>query len=199
MNEPHRGFINLHSPYRWNPNTDRKRHQNTPSHKRTNHRFLDLMVLVFLHDCPTFIESLALADGHPQSIDVYTPIWPIPSFRFHRRNLTPKLRAWKKSSECIWKDHGIWEWDSKKKKPIVLKPKYFNIDPKTGKEFDFYGTALYPFVRRFASRVQRSCPDALIFVGPIPNEVRYILFFSPNNPQSINLFFFVVVLSFLAY
>ncbi|KAG0147828.1 hypothetical protein CROQUDRAFT_90961 [Cronartium quercuum f. sp. fusiforme G11] len=147
MNEPHYGYIQLYSPYAWNPRTD-----------------------LFLHDCPTFIESLALGDGRAQSIDVYTPIWPIPSFRFHRRKISPPVRAWKDGIECIWKEHGIWTWDEERSKAKVLKPNYFNFDPATGKPFEFYQQALYPFVRRFASRVQRLKPDALILVGPIPNE-----------------------------
>lgn len=130
-----------------------------------------LLLTVFLHDCPNFIQSVALGDGHSQLIDVYTPIWPIPSFRFHWRRLSPSVRAWKTGHECIWKEHGIWTWDEKKQVPRVLRPKHFNLDPVTQKPYDFYSQALYPFVRRFASRVQRKIPHAMIMVGPIPNEV----------------------------
>ncbi|KNF06273.1 hypothetical protein PSTG_00780 [Puccinia striiformis f. sp. tritici PST-78] len=147
MNEPHRGFINLHSPHQWNPMTD-----------------------LFIRDCPSFLEAVALGEGHSQRIDVYTPTWPVPSFRFHTRRVKPEVRAWKSSVECIWKEHGVWRWDEKRNKPVVLKPKHFNLDPLTGKPFDFYSQALYPFVSRFAKRVQRYRSDWIIPVGPIPNE-----------------------------
>lgn len=147
MNEPHRGFINLYSPYKWNPMSD-----------------------LFLYDCPSFLEAVALGDGHSQRIDVYTPTWPIPSFRFRTRRVKPQVRAWQSSVKCIWREHGVWEWDAKKKKPIVLRPQHFNLDPVSGKPYDFYRQSFYPFVHRFATRVQVNRPDWFIPVGPIPNE-----------------------------
>lgn len=147
MNEPHRGFINLYSPHRWNPMTD-----------------------LFIRDCPSFLQAVALGDGHSQRIDVYTPIWPVPSFRFHTRRITPQVRAWQRPVECIWKEHGVWKWDEKRQKPVILRPKHFNLDPVSGRPFDFYSQALYPFVSRFAKRVQRHRSDWVIPVGPIPNE-----------------------------
>ncbi|WAQ92982.1 hypothetical protein PtA15_18A37 [Puccinia triticina] len=161
MNEPHRGFINLYSPYQWNPMTD-----------------------LFIRDCPSFLEAVALGDGHSQRIDVYTPTWPIPSFRFHTRRITPHVRAWQSSVECIWKEHGVWRWDEKRRKPIVLKPKHFNLDPATGKPFDFYSQALYPFVSRFAARVQSHRHEWIIPVGPIPNEF-YPKWDRSQRPQNL--------------
>lgn len=163
MNEPHRGYINLHSPYQWNLTTD-----------------------LALHDCPNFIESLALGDGKPQSIDFYTPTWPIPAIRLHRKKLMPSVRAWKTGVECIWKEHGIWSWDEKSNQPIVLKPKYFNLDPKTGKPYDFYHQAFFPFVKKFSEFVQSKSPDLHIMVGPIPNEF-YPEWKSEERPKNLVL------------
>ncbi|MBW0493636.1 hypothetical protein O181_033351 [Austropuccinia psidii MF-1] len=161
MNEPHRGYINLHSPYEWNFQTDLR-----------------------LYDCPSFIESMALGDGHSQRIDVYTPFWPIPSFRSHTRRLSPSVRAWKPSVNCIWKEHGVWDWDEKRQQPIMLKPHYFNLDPNTGQPFDFYNQALFPFIGRFAKRVQCQRSDWFIPVGPIPNEF-YPTWHIDKRPQNL--------------
>ncbi|EGG04240.1 family 5 glycoside hydrolase [Melampsora larici-populina 98AG31] len=147
MNEPHRGYINLYSPYRWNITTD-----------------------LALYDCPNFIESLALGDGKPQSIDFYTPTWPMPAIRLNRKKLSPSVRAWKSGVECVWKEHGIWSWNQKSNQPIVLKPKYFNLDPLTGKTYDFYHQAFFPFIKKFSNHIQRKLPNVKIMVGPIPNE-----------------------------
>lgn len=123
---------------------------------------------------PSFLQSLALGSGHAQTIDVYKPSWPFPSTLSHRELVSPPagMRAWKDDVECLWAEHGVWKWDEGKKQPVVLKAGYFSRDPRTGKAFDFYSDAYFPFVRRFAERMHKSNSDWLIPVGPIPNEVR---------------------------
>lgn len=173
MNEPHRGYIELHSPTSWDYNTDRE-----PSAV-----FFPALPLsdpalcsakVFIDKVPNFLQSLALGSGHPQLIDVYKPSWPFPSTLSHRTVVSPPpgVRAWKPGVECIWKEHGVWEWDEKSSKAVILKAGYFSKDPRTRKRFEFYHDAYFPFARRFAKRVQRQREDWLIPVGPIPNEVR---------------------------
>ncbi|CAH7668794.1 family 5 glycoside hydrolase [Phakopsora pachyrhizi] len=148
MNEPHRGFIDLHSPYRWNPITD-----------------------LHLQDCPSFLQSVALADGHPQRVDIYKRFWPTPSIKTGKRLFRPRRRAWKDSMDCIWKEHGVWEWDEVKGEARMLKKDYFKVDPKTGQKFDFYERSLFEFVCKFSERVQKLRPDWLISFGPVPNEL----------------------------
>lgn len=163
INEPHRGLINLHGFHRWNYETD-----------------------LHIGHYPSFIQSLALGSGYAQTVDFYVKSWPFPTRVSHRSLVDPKGRsAWiphLKTSpdserygmgQCLWRAHGVWDWDEKKQAPVVLDPDYFNYDHRPGQERkkiewyrDFYG----PFIQKFADRVSRKERNSFVFVEPIPNE-----------------------------
>ncbi|KAF4122361.1 Cellulase (glycosyl hydrolase family 5) [Geosmithia morbida] len=163
INEPHRGLINLHGFHQWNYETD-----------------------LHIGHYPSFAQALALGSGYAQTVDFYVKSWPFPTRVSHRSLVDPQGRsAWLSHSrevsvseqhgmgQCVWRAHGVWDWDDKKKTPVILKPDYFDCDHRPGREGkqiewyrDFYG----PFIEKFTDRVSRSEGNNFTFIEPIPNE-----------------------------
>ncbi|KFA67358.1 hypothetical protein S40285_07035 [Stachybotrys chlorohalonatus IBT 40285] len=163
MNEPHRGLINLHDFHGWNYNTD-----------------------LHIGHYPTFAQTLALGSGYPQKVDYYVKSWPWPSRRSHRSLVDPKGRsAWLQQDqsqcnhhkfglgECVWKAHGVWEWDEKKKAARILHKDYFEVDHRPGREgkpIEWYRDFYAPFLQKFSERVTRSRSHYMSLIEPVPNE-----------------------------
>ncbi|WFD00469.1 hypothetical protein MYAM1_003218 [Malassezia yamatoensis] len=161
INEPHRGLINLTSFHQWCYETD-----------------------LHIGHFPPALQSMALGDGHPQSIPFYAKSWPFPSRISHTSHITPAQSVWLDPSQnpfsstrtatgCLWREHGVWAWDESKQKPVVLQADYFSVDPRAGhhrRPVEFYSDFYAPFVNRLADRMHRICPEAMLLVEPIPNE-----------------------------
>ncbi|KAL8276134.1 hypothetical protein RQP46_011465 [Phenoliferia psychrophenolica] len=152
MNEPHRGYVELHSPYGWDLTKD--------------------LAIGFF---PTPAQSWALGAGHPVLIDHYVPSFPVTA-KSHAVLLTPPggRRAWKDGVECVWEEHGVWAWDAKRGRggePVVLKAEYFRKHPVTGKDVEWYRDFYWPFCAKFGDRIGKANPAWNTFVGPIPNEL----------------------------
>lgn len=164
MNEPHRGLVELHHIHYWNYNTD-----------------------LHIGHYPSFAQSLALGSGYAQEIDYYVKSWPFPTRRTHRSLLDPGGRsAWIAPGgadaqypyagglgQCVWKAHGVWEWDAKKKAARILDEDYFSVDHRPGREgtpIEWYRDCYAPFLQRFTERTARRNPSYLSFFEPIPNE-----------------------------
>lgn len=143
MNEPHRGYVNLYSFDRWCYETD-----------------------LHIGHYPSALESFALGDGHAQDIPFYVKSWPFPSRMSHRAHIEPKSSVWldptaspfpstRRGKGCIWREHGVWAWDEKKSKPVVLQADYFSVDPRPGfgrRPIEFYQDLYAPFVHAFEER-----------------------------------------------
>lgn len=163
MNEPHRGLVSLHGFHGWNYDTD-----------------------LHIGYYPSLTQALALGSGYAQTVPYYVKSWPFPTRLSHRTLVDPKGRsAWLQAGPdagvdrprgmggCIWRAHGVWDWDEKKKGPVVLQPDYFEYDHRPGREavrIEWYRDCYAPFVRKFSERVSRKVPGQLCFVEPIPNE-----------------------------
>ncbi|CAG9941770.1 unnamed protein product [Clonostachys rosea f. rosea IK726] len=163
INEPHRGLINLHDFHGWNYNTD-----------------------LHIGHYPTFAQALALGSGYAQTIKYYVKSWPFPTRVSHRSYLDPKGRsAWlpvdggKPANqrhglgECVWKAHGVWSWDEKKKTAKILHRNYFDVDHRPGREgtkIEWYHDFYAPFLKKFCDRVSRKNKRFMSFFEPIPNE-----------------------------
>ncbi|KAK1531713.1 glycoside hydrolase family 5 protein [Colletotrichum paranaense] len=163
LNEPHRGLVNLHGFDGWNYDTD-----------------------LHIGYYPSLTQALALASGYAQEVNYYVKSWPFPTRISHKTVVDPKGRsAWLAAKpnaskpqnyglgECVWRAHGVWEWDETKKGPKVLQQDYFEVDHRPGREGkplewyrDFYG----PFLKRFSERVSRKSSRQFCFFEPIPNE-----------------------------
>lgn len=164
MNEPHRGLVELHNIHYWNYNTD-----------------------LHIGHYPSFAQALALGSGYAQEIDYYVKSWPFPTRKTHRSLLDPGGRsAWLPAGgadkqypyaggmgQCVWRAHGVWEWDEQKKAARILDENYFNVDHRPGREgqsLEWYRDCYAPFLRRFLERTARKNPSSLSFFEPIPNE-----------------------------
>lgn len=156
MNEPHRGYLELHSMYTFDSNTDLQLgyHANA-------------------------LESFALSDGYSLSIPYYVPSFPEPT-RISRYEMVNQAgaRAWANDKPCIWREHGVWEWDEKSQRPLPLRESYFQRDPRTGEAFEWYKDCWYPFLQKFQSRVagdSQTRQSWMTFAAGIPNEVRSLI------------------------
>ncbi|KAJ0164317.1 putative glycosyl hydrolase, partial [Colletotrichum tanaceti] len=164
LNEPHRGLVNLHGFDGWNYDTD-----------------------LHIGYYPSLTQALALASGYAQEVDYYVKSWPFPTRVSHRTLVDPKGRsAWLAAGPdaakpqnhglggCVWRAHGVWEWDETKKGPKVLQRNYFEVDHRPGgnrgKPIEWYRDFYGPFLKRFSDRVSRKSPRQLCFFEPIPNE-----------------------------
>lgn len=118
-------------------------------------------------ESPTPFQSMVLGDGFPQRVE----IWGIRALGMRRlssRILNPQgQRAWRKSSRCVWRAHGVWDRDAHGR-PHLLQPEYF-VEAH-GRRADFGEDYLRPFLNRFAQAVRSVDTDAIIFVEPEPNE-----------------------------
>jgi hypothetical protein len=163
MNEPHRGLVNLHDFHRWNYMTD-----------------------LHIGHYPSLAQSLALGSGYPQQVDYYVKSWPFPTRVSHRSLVDPKGRSvWlsqgnEQSNEshyglgqCVWKAHGVWEWDDKAKVARILDKHYFEVDHRPGREgnpIEWYRDCYAPFLHKFSERVSRRANHFFSFIEAIPNE-----------------------------
>lgn len=166
LNEPHRGLVNLHGFHGWNYDTD-----------------------LHIGHYPTLLQSLALASGYRQDVDYYVKSWPFPTRVSHRSHIDPKGRsAWlaaghgenKGMGSCVWRAHGVWDWDEATQRPKVSRDDYFETDHRPGREgakLEWYRDCYAPFLKRFSDRMSQKSPKAWCFVEPIPNE------FMPRWPE----------------
>ncbi|GKT85752.1 LOW QUALITY PROTEIN: glycoside hydrolase family 5 protein [Colletotrichum tofieldiae] len=124
LNEPHRGLINLHGFDGWNYDTD-----------------------LHIGYYPSLTQALALASGYAQEVNYYVKSWPFPTRVSHRTRVDPEGRsAWLSAKsdaskpqnyglgKCVWRAHGVWDWDEAKKSPKVLQKDYFETTGQAVRE-----------------------------------------------------------------
>ncbi len=119
------------------------------------------------------IQSLALASGYAQDVPFYVKSWPWPTYKSHTSRLDPEGKTVWEAGECIWRKHGVWDWDEGKKAPVVLWENYFSTDNRPGqggRPIEWYRDFYAPFCHRFSERLLRNCPTKAILVEQIPNE-----------------------------
>ncbi|CAD7063981.1 unnamed protein product [Tilletia caries] len=150
MNEPHRGFVNLHSFDAWDYDTD-------------------LHIGFF----PSFLQAVALGEGHAQLVPFYVKSFPFPTALSHYSLVEPPPFSTSSSSsnpplwrpdgptrgQCLWRMHDVWAWDEGRLqkefglweriahwgcnlrgypsikeavsgKPVALRADYFEYDPR---------------------------------------------------------------------
>ncbi|KAI0783200.1 glycoside hydrolase family 5 protein [Abortiporus biennis] len=153
MNEPHRGYIDLKSMHRFDPDTD-----------------------LHLGHVPTAFQSFLLGAGYATRVAHYARGIPPPTRLSHYDILNEsKKKVWRDDGptggKCLWELHGVWGWDKVKDEGVVLREGYFSRDPASNKEVDWYTDYYYPFLNKWSQRMQSvSSPDKFIFTEPIPNE-----------------------------
>ncbi|KAE8225643.1 hypothetical protein CF319_g1640 [Tilletia indica] len=101
MNEPHRGFVNLHSFDEWDYDTD-----------------------LHIGYVPSFLQAVALGEGHAQLVPFYVKSFPFPTTLSHYTLIEPPAPSPSSSSnaplwrldgptrgQCLWRMHNVWAWD----------------------------------------------------------------------------------------
>ena len=164
MNEPHRGLVNLHDFHGWNYDTD-----------------------LHIGHYPSLAQALALGSGYAQDVPFYVKSWPFPTRVSHRSRVDPKGRsAWLPADrieavldrprglgQCVWRAHGVWDWDENRQVARILDKNYFDFDHRLGREgqrIEWYRDCYATFIEKFTRRVSQRHPHHLSFIEPIPNE-----------------------------
>jgi hypothetical protein len=91
----------------------------------------------------------------------------IPQRVWLRMTNTSRQRVWRDGYDCIWKQNGVWDFDSRGR-PQLLLPDYFTQgdEPEAAFRRSFYPA----FAKRFANCIREIHPEALIFFQGEPGE-----------------------------
>lgn len=108
---------------------------------------------------PSPYQGMLLGSGYPQRV------W------LNMTN-TKRERVWLPGYDCLWKQNGVWDVDSRGR-PQLLRPEHFTR--VRGKEFGFRRDYYPRFAARFADAIRQVDPDAMIFVQGEPGERAPIL------------------------
>src|SRR3990167_2900320 len=104
---------------------------------------------VKLRAMPTPLEGFALADGQAVSVTKYGLGMlglPVGKVLCNEK----KVKAWK--GNCLWKEHGVWDYDFKGN-PVILKKNYFQMPNNKSFADDFYK----PFAKTLYYEVKQLC------------------------------------------
>ncbi|MFZ5352024.1 MAG: cellulase family glycosylhydrolase [Bacillota bacterium] len=117
-------------------------------------------MLVKLGPTPTPLQSFALGDGVPQEVELID--LTILGYRKRGTQWINKkmLRAWKRGEECIWKKHGVWDYDNDGS-PVLLKEDYFLM--LNNKKVDFAEDYMKPFMLKYRNALQDIRKDWILF------------------------------------
>ncbi|KAJ1551440.1 hypothetical protein HK096_011071, partial [Nowakowskiella sp. JEL0078] len=116
---------------------------------------------------PTPFQAMLLGEGIPCEVEYYK-MTKLGAIRTPNRLIDPKnLRAWQKSSGCIWALHDVWDKKTKK----LVKPDYFFRNPLTGVAVEFSKDFWRPYVRNFDSIIRSIHSQAILFVDPSPYHI----------------------------
>lgn len=168
LNEPSEGFIG------WR---DVRRHQG----------------VVLMGDTPTPWQSILLASGYPQFVDVWSTFMP-GLYKKKMRRIDPQGRtAWLEGFNCIWEENGVWE-RSRNGTPRLKNPQHFAT--RNGKGIDFGRDYIRPFINRYSAAIRKIHPDAIIFLEnrvntPPPDwgpEDTQNIIFAPHYYDDFTLF-----------
>jgi hypothetical protein len=136
MNEPSKGFIGLSN--------------------------LGKLKWTFKHgEMPTPFQTMVLGEGIAQRVDYWTLGW-LGMYPIRQHSIDPRgTRAWKDGVECIWKQQGVWDVDSRGK-PVLLQPDYFRHVREH--RVDYARDYMRPFINRVADAIHVIDAKAMIFV-----------------------------------
>jgi hypothetical protein len=119
---------------------------------------------------PTPYQSMLLGAGLPQGVDYWSlGVASIKKTSTRRLNDT-RQRAWLPDFDCIWRQHGVWDFDVTGT-PHLLRPDYFA--QVNGKPVSFVQDYYRVFNHRFSETIRSAHPEALIFVETQPDMPPY--------------------------
>jgi len=112
---------------------------------------------------PTPFEGMVLGAGNALEVERYEFAFSGPKSKGRVLVNPKKFSSWKAPEMDIWKNAGVWNYDSQQK-PTVLKPNYFSeID---GKRVDFSKDYFKPFALAFQKQMHAVDSSWLIFAEP---------------------------------
>ena len=117
--------------------------------------------LISLGASPTPYQSMLLGAGLPQEV----ACWKLGVASVKRDGTrilnSEKQRAWSEGRDCVWRQHGVWDFDAAGV-PHLLRPDYFA--QVNGRAVDFARDYYRPFANRFAGAIHAIDTNALIFI-----------------------------------
>ena len=119
---------------------------------------------------PTPYQSMLLGAGLPQEVDYWSLGLASIKKTGTRRLNESRLRAWLPGYDCIWKQHGVWDFDDSGV-PHLLRPDYFA--QVNGKPVNFTHDYYRTFNNRFSAVIQNSHPEAMIFIEVMHDKPPY--------------------------
>ena len=119
-------------------------------------------------ETPSPFQEMCLSEGVPISV-FNSFLFGTVRVPFGIKKLGEKnISIWKKDSHCIWRKHGVWDYDPHGA-PILLKDDYFSH--AYGKEVDFFKDCLKPFARKFQTALQKVEKKFFIFLESDPAKL----------------------------
>ncbi len=117
--------------------------------------------LAKMGDTPTPWQSMQLGEGIPQEVET----WKI-GLRGIRKTGKGKIdpkgqRAWLPGRTCIWRAHGVWDYDSSGT-GYINNPGYFT--GVNGQPLDFARDFMTPFLKEFVRHIRSVDSNATIFI-----------------------------------
>ena len=119
---------------------------------------------------PTPYQSMLLGAGLQQEVDFWS--LGLASIKKTGTRLLNEahLRAWLPGFDCIWRQHGVWDFDASGT-PHLLRPDYFA--QFAGKPVNFTQDYYRVFNNRFSEAIREVHPEAFIFIENIHEEPPY--------------------------
>jgi hypothetical protein len=123
--------------------------------------------LIKLGDSPSPWQSMLLASGMPQEVEVWK-LGISGSRKVGTRLLNQeKHSAWLAGYDCVWRQNGVWDY-GKDGLPELLRPDHFTT--VSSRQVDFNQDYLRPFANQVASAIRAVDPAAIIFVETQPEH-----------------------------
>jgi len=123
-----------------------------------------------LDAAPTPYQSMLLGAGLPQEVDYWSLGLASITKTGTRRLNEARQRAWLPGYDCIWKQHGVWDFDASGK-PHLLRPDYFA--QVNGKLVNFNADYYRVFNNRFSEVIRSAHPEALVFIENTADHAPY--------------------------
>lgn len=102
----------------------------------------------------SIFDAIQLGSGYSLPVDYYSNTFVYNHTEIANPN---HISAWLDGKECIWKSHGVWDFDENTKKPRLLKPDYFS--KYKNKSVDFINDFAKPFYISAAKVVHKIDPE----------------------------------------
>ncbi|PJZ70693.1 glycosyl hydrolase family 35 [Leptospira perolatii] len=113
-------------------------------------------------------QEMFLSEGRPAHVKV-SQMLGFMGVSLGKVKLNPNgIPLWKKGKSCVWKDHGVWDYDPNGA-PMLLKADYFS--KVRGRQVDFYPQYMVPFIKEFKRRIQTVQKRFSIFIESDPTQL----------------------------